>query len=128
MSGRASDHFLWKEFYCPDAKMVPVSDLTLNHVEKLEKLRLAFGKPLRVNSGYRSPSWNANVGGAERSMHLEFATDLAPTGGIDAESLHLIYRLGKELGFSGIGRYATFVHLDCREFIGRTRAEWDNRT
>ena len=124
----ASAHFAWREFYCPIAKHVIVDDLAMHHIDKLENLRLAFGRPLRVNSAYRCPEKNAEVGGAERSMHLEFATDIAPTGPVDAAALTVLHKLGQELGFTGVGQYNTFLHLDCREFVGRTPAEWDNRT
>jgi hypothetical protein len=47
-------------------------------VERLQALRDAAGG-LRVNSGYRSPSYNANVGGASKSRHMYGdAFDLKP--------------------------------------------------
>ena len=124
----ASTNFQWREFFCPKAQVVPVSDLTLYHVERLERLRHELDRPLRVNSGYRSPDHNAKVGGAKQSMHLEFATDIAPTGDNSPEILQEIYTMAEEFGFSGLGQYDTFIHMDCREFIGRTPARWDNRT
>lgn len=36
----------------------------------LDPLRAAYGKPVRVNSGYRSPALNKAVGGAPNSQHL----------------------------------------------------------
>ena len=123
----ASTNFQWREFYCPWEEVVPVSDLTLYHVERLEKLRRKLDRPLRVNSGYRSLVRNKQVGGARNSMHLKFATDIAPLGHITPEILQHIYTLAEEIGFSGLGQYDTFVHMDCREFIGRTPARWDNR-
>ena len=130
MNGKASEHFKWEEFYCPTSNKVIVNDLTLEHVDKLEHLRLAFGRPLRVNSGYRCPEHNASVGGADKSMHLEFATDLTPLGkDVDLPTdLTLLHHLAIELNFTGIGRYDNFIHLDCRSFIGRPSAEWDRRT
>ena len=123
----ASTNFQWREFFCPKAEVVPVSDLTLYHVERLEKLRRKLNRPLRVNSGYRSPDHNAKVGGAKASMHLEFATDIAPLGHISPEILQDIHTMAEELGFTGLGQYDTFIHLDCRDFIGRTPARWDYR-
>jgi hypothetical protein len=35
----------------------------------LEPLRIAMGKPMRVNSGYRGPEANAAVGGSSTSQH-----------------------------------------------------------
>ena len=126
----ASNHFLWKEFYCPLAKMAPVTDLTLFHVAMLETLRVEIDEPLRVNSGYRSPEHNSSeaVQGAPNSMHLQFATDKAPVRDTSMDKLDRLAEIANELGFSGIGRYNTFLHLDCREFIDRKPARWDLRS
>lgn len=43
----------------------------------LDPLREAWGKPIKVNSGYRSPELNKAVGGSPRSMHLNgYAADI----------------------------------------------------
>ncbi len=36
----------------------------------LDPLRDAYGKPIYVNSGYRSPKLNKTIGGANRSQHM----------------------------------------------------------
>ena len=47
----------------------------------LDPLRAAWGKPIRVSSGYRSKKLNAAVGGASTSVHMiGYAADLQ-TGG-----------------------------------------------
>ena len=131
MNARASEHFKWSEFYCSLTKELIVNDLTLAHIEKLETLRIELGIGLQVTSGYRSPAHNNSkaVGGAPNSMHLKFATDVRPVSSANdfTETLDLIASLAEELGFSGIGRYDSFVHLDCRFLIGRREAHWDNR-
>lgn len=38
--------------------------------ECLDKVREMWGKPIGVNSGYRSPELNRAVGGAKNSQHL----------------------------------------------------------
>ena len=126
---RATENFSWREFYCPLAKSLPLTDLAYHHGSKLQLLREELGRGLRVNSGYRSPEHNARVGGATQSMHLEFASDVTPTGVIGDEgvTLETIARIAEDLGFSGIGRYDSFVHLDCRAFIQRPQARWDKR-
>ena len=48
----------------------------LNVVELLSKvniIRHAYGKPLLVTSGYRSPEFNRQVGGAPKSNHVKAA-------------------------------------------------------
>lgn len=46
----------------------------------LDELRAAYGKPIRVTSGYRCPQLNNLVGGSNSSVHqLGFAADLQAT-------------------------------------------------
>lgn len=37
----------------------------------LENVRILVGKPIQVNSGYRSPEVNASVGGSKTSQHCK---------------------------------------------------------
>ena len=37
----------------------------------LEKVRAHFGKPVRVNSGFRSPALNKRIGGSTTSQHMK---------------------------------------------------------
>lgn len=77
----------------------------------LDPLRMEYGKPITVNSGYRCPALNKAVGGVPTSDHLRgMAADI--TGGSKAENrkiyelcvkLDLPYRqLINEKGFSWI--------------------------
>lgn len=46
-------------------------------MEYLDKVREAYGKPIRISSGYRSPQLNALVGGVAHSQHMQgLAADL----------------------------------------------------
>ena len=127
----ATENFHWSEFFSSDTGELILSPLTLHHITLLQELRERLGTPLKVNSGYRTPQHNESIGGAARSMHLKFATDITPVKWEEGERgvvLTAIYHLAKDIGFTGLGRYDTFIHLDCRGFIGRAPAEWDNRT
>lgn len=87
-------------------------------LDKLEKLRIALGRPLVVLSAYRDPLHNARVGGAPLSQHkFGRAFDLKLT--LDRD---LIIRTAREVGFGGVGTYNTFVHVDD----GPSRV-WDGR-
>lgn len=47
----------------------------------LDPLREAWGKPIRVSSGYRSAKLNATLGGSKSSAHLSgYAADIQPIG------------------------------------------------
>lgn len=37
----------------------------------LEEVRVIIGKPIHINSGYRSPAVNMTIGGAKNSEHLD---------------------------------------------------------
>jgi hypothetical protein len=92
----------------------------------LDEVRERLGKPITLTSTYRSPAYNQAVGGARFSQHLVFnATDIQAKGAKPAEVAELAKGLrgkkfknpltGKPFTFKGgIGRYATFVHIDTR--------------
>lgn len=49
--------------------------------EILDPLRAAYGKPIRISSGYRCPALNKAVGGVDTSVHmLGYAADLQVGG------------------------------------------------
>lgn len=61
----------------------------------LDPLRDAYGKPIRVNSGYRSPALNTAVKGSKTSQHVKGqAADI--TGGNKQENKKL-FELAQEL-------------------------------
>lgn len=49
--------------------------------ECLDKVRELWGKPIGVNSGYRSPELNRVVGGAKNSQHTKGEACDITTGG-----------------------------------------------
>ena len=62
----------------------------------LDPLRIRYGKPIRVNSGYRCPQLNKAIGGAVNSQHMRGeAADI--TAGSPWENLKLA-RLIEESG------------------------------
>ena len=124
-----TDHFLLSELWSPDTHEIFCDDLFWTHMDMLENARVQYGGALKVNSGHRSVAHNKKVGGVERSMHLHFATDLKPLNRTDLpDALSELYFVCRSLGFSGIGRYKSFLHVDHREILDRPRAEWDRRS
>ena len=93
---------------------------------QLQYLRDYLGKPIRVNSAYRSPEHNASVGGVKTSQHiLGKAADIAIKG-MPTEILyqHIEDAISNgEMLQGGLGLYDAFVHYDIRG----TKARWDYR-
>lgn len=115
---KISEHFKLKEFQSPDTGEVKVDSKL---IEKLEKLRQRIGKPLIINSGYRTPEHNAKVGGAKNSLHLQGkAADIRKVEGLTIDEMA---NLAEMIGFDGIGKYSWGIHVDTRGY----RARWDER-
>lgn len=73
-------HFKYKEL---NTRMAPCKDFVVLSLYQmalfLEMVRLSFGKPIKVNSGFRSAKHNEEVGGVKNSMHLlGKAVDICP--------------------------------------------------
>lgn len=85
----------------------------------LQPLRDAWGKPLKVNSGYRCKALNAAVGGVPTSQHVKGeAADIA--AGDPVKLARLAVKLG--LPFDQMILYPTFVHFSHR-LNGRQRGQ-----
>ena len=112
-SGRyISDHFKASEFFCKDGSPVVFIDFEL--VDLLEAIRFHFGKPVIINSGYRTPSYNSKIGGAKESQHMfGTAADIHIKGVSQAEIAAFADSWMPDFG--GIGIYKSFVHVDVRE-------------
>ena len=82
----------------------------------VDDLRMALGCPVRVTSSYRSPSYNATVGGAPRSQHKLFTACDIQVDGATPHEVALVLKEWRKLGRfrGGVGIYPTFVHIDTR--------------
>jgi uncharacterized protein YcbK (DUF882 family) len=82
--------------------------------EKLQAMRDAYGKPLRINSGARCLKHNTAIGSTPTSSHVTgMAYDISIAGLSDSEVLYIAF-LGGKAGFHriAINRRANFIHLD----------------
>lgn len=78
----------------------------------LQPLRDAWGGPIFINSGYRSPEVNKAVGGVETSQHTKgMAADCGCT------DPYALAKLAKKmrLDYDQMGIYPSFVHLSYRK-------------
>ena len=115
---KLSDHFKVKEFACKDGSDPVFIDENL--IDLLEKVREHFGKPVHVNSGYRTVSYNIRIGGASYSQHCYGrACDIYINGISPKEIAEYVETLIPNTG--GIGIYKTFIHIDTR----KTKSRWN---
>ena len=81
----------------------------------LQALRTEIGKKFKINSAYRCPEQNTGVGGARNSQHIKgTAVDIAVNNWSPSDRLTLIH-VALQIGFTGIGVYKNFIHLDTRK-------------
>lgn len=127
--GSVTLHFDVAEFRCRDGTPYPpewVVERLRPLCESLEVIRAACGgRPIRVLSGYRTPRYNARIGGARASQHVEGRAADIQHPSLDASALHMrildLYGRGELPRLGGLGIYPTFVHLDVRPTDGRLR-------
>lgn len=109
--GYLSPHFRATEFACNHCHQLPANGMHPKLIEVLEQVREHFHKPVVINSGYRCPTHNHNVGGATRSQHLRgTAADIRVRGVAPSEVYEFLSNLRGSLG--GLGSYRTFTHID----------------
>lgn len=119
-----SANFKVSDFKCRDGSDVILINPAL--VEALEKIRAHFGKPVHINSGYRTPSHNrATKGAVQNSQHMYGnAADISIKGVTPLE----IYLFAHPWVGGGLGLYPSkrnnFVHIDVRDLIGDKYARW----
>jgi uncharacterized protein YcbK (DUF882 family) len=116
---KLTNNFSLNEFKCKDGGEIPnevlknISTLAQN----LQVLRDAIGKPITINSGYRSPKYNAKIGGVKNSQHLKGkASDISVKEMTPKEVALVIEGLieSGKMKQGGIGIYPNFTHYDIR--------------
>ena len=105
---KLSDNFKVNEFACTDGSDAVFVSPEL--VKVLQKIRVKFGKPVHINSGYRTATKNKAVGGAQ-DIHMDGVTPKE----IAAYAETLLPNTG------GIGIYKSFCHVDVR----KTKSRWN---
>lgn len=93
--------------------------------EAAGRLRQTWGADLPVNSAYRSPEYNAKVGGAQNSQHMHGTALDLNMAGMSPEDRARLLTAAMDAGFTSFGFYdkhPDMLHVDVREG-GRT---WGN--
>lgn len=113
---KLSANFKVREFACNDGSD-PIF-ISSELVEVLQKIRDHFGKPVNINSGFRTASYNKKVGGATYSQHLYGTAADIRISGVSPKSI-AAYAETLLPNKGGIGTYRDFVHIDVREVKSR---------
>lgn len=102
-------YFNYEEFDSPD---IQGSGQLMDEkmLSMLDEVREIYGKPISINSGYRTIRHNASVGGKAKSSHLKgLAVDIACSTSRDRYNL---LEALKCVGFNRIGIAKSFIHID----------------
>ena len=147
----ASKYFTMAEMRCRDGTPYPAmwADRLVELFSQLDVIRDAWGGPLIVVSGYRTPTHNTVIGGAGQSQHVEGrAVDLRPyKRDLTFSDIHKLDRIvnqliidGKLPLVGGIGCYPLhrrsdaevvpgWIHIDTRpKPRGGYIARWQGAT
>ena len=105
-------HFKVREFACSDGSDPVFISQPL--AELLENIRVHFGKPVHINSGYRTVSYNKTVSGS--SSTSQHCSGLAADIRVEGVSPDRVADYAEQLlgDHGGVGRYKTFTHVDVR--------------
>ena len=105
--------FRMNEFECKDGCEMPAeaqANIRALVENVLDPVREAYGKPVRVNSGYRCAKRNLAVGGAKQSQHMR-----GEAADICCDDNEMLKRLIKEQGaFDQMIIYDGFIHVSYK--------------
>tara|TARA_B110000037_G_scaffold176912_1_gene202117 strand:- start:6 stop:398 length:393 start_codon:yes stop_codon:yes gene_type:complete len=126
---KLTHNFSKSEFECKSGEEMPLD--VLENVKllaiQLQKIREYVGKPIRINSAYRSEAHNKAIGGVKTSQHiLGKAADITIDTFTPDEVVSIIENMltNEMLGgfyIGGLGSYNTFTHIDIRD----KKARWN---
>ena len=108
---RLSKHFKTREFACKDG--CGEHEVLPELIDVLEDVRNHFDRPVIITSGRRCVVHNKRAGGAPKSQHLLGTAADIRVQGIDPSQVYK-YLDEKYRGKFGVGKYASFTHIDVR--------------
>lgn len=110
-------NFAEREFRCSHCGKVAMQPAFM---ERLQLLRIVYGKPMKITSGYRCPEHPVEAKKSKPGTHSEgCAADI----GVVGPEAYAILRLALQEGFTGIGVQqkgeGRFIHLDTSVVASR---------
>jgi uncharacterized protein YcbK (DUF882 family) len=109
MMGDLSENFSRYEFAC--GCRCGQADMDAQFIHKLQLARTWAGIPFRINSGFRCPQHNYNIGGAPNSLHLYGEAADTDIGGQSRNAYLILFGL-HEAGFRRFKLYPKHIHVD----------------
>jgi len=104
---RLTSHFYLSEFTFEDQGPVVLIHPKLPQL--LQAIRDKTGRPIHINSAYRTAAHNKEVGGHANSRHMfGMAADIVSEHFEPEE----IAEIANKLQAGGVGKYKTFTHVD----------------
>lgn len=105
-----------------------IENLTEFTNEVLDKLREAWGSPIKVSSGFRCEELNKKIGGSKTSSHLKgYAADLVPVNGDINGLVECAIELSKTFNYDQIiDEYSGnkhWLHIGYKNLKGQQRKE-----
>lgn len=110
------NYFKFQELVCTETGLdnTPSTDNHLSNLASLwntlNYLRHELGRPIVVNSAYRTEAVNKQVGGAKRSLHMQGRAADIRCEPLYMEELWSILQKEKD-NFSELIKYPTFFHI-----------------
>lgn len=112
------NHFSFKEFVVTqtDLDNSVSCDSHLGNLatlwNTLNFIREELGRPIIINSAYRTPEVNKQVGGSKRSLHMQGrAADIRTEPKYLGDLWKIVCDYDKEYGLSEKILYSTFIHI-----------------
>lgn len=87
-------------------------NMDVDFLKLLDVVREKFGKPMKINSGYRTEAHNEKIGGVKNSSHTKIpckAVDIAISSSADRWKF---IKICNEVGITRIGIGNNFIHID----------------
>lgn len=109
-------NFTREEFKCPHCERCYMSE---HFMDRLQKTRTEYGRPMIVTSGYRCPEYNNQI--SSTGLDGPHTTGRAVDIHVYGNDAHRLLYHAFQNGFSGIGinqkgdRSGRFIHLDTLE-------------
>lgn len=131
---KISPYFDSDEFDCHDGTDVPTAYLPnlQRLIETLDPIRIRWGGPLSVISGYRTVAYNTKIDGAKASTHMTCeGADIRPARGFNVKELHdlilHVHQGGELKGLGGLGLYKGWVHVDIKKAADGHLRRWTGK-